>query len=162
MQAYGFPVGPMTLMDEVGLDVAFHVAKDLGKALGYRVSSGDTRSLEDLMEKKCLGRKSGKRILSLFQEKSFDIIGKSKGKQVNPDAISILAKYKNNTKDMLSREDIQKRLTYRMVNEAVQCLQMGFYKNPVEGDIGAVFWSRVSPFSRRTLFAFVISVVYSL
>ena len=37
LKKWGFPVGPITLNDEVGSDVAFHVAKFLSGHLGVRM-----------------------------------------------------------------------------------------------------------------------------
>ena len=58
---FGFPVGPATLADEVGLDVGQHVAEDLGKEFGARMGGGGTDLLNHIVQDlKCLGRKSGK------------------------------------------------------------------------------------------------------
>merc|ERR1712168_1184081 len=54
----GFPVGIATLIDEVGIDVAAHVAEDLGKAYGERFEGGNPEVLKGLVEAKCMGRKS--------------------------------------------------------------------------------------------------------
>merc|ERR1711862_210269 len=56
----GFPVGVATLIDEVGIDVAAHVAEDLGKAYGARFQGGNPELLKDLVEANMCGRKSGK------------------------------------------------------------------------------------------------------
>lgn len=49
MTNFGFPVGPMSLVDEVGIDVAASVGKNLLEDLGTRVGAADPRLLDDVL-----------------------------------------------------------------------------------------------------------------
>jgi len=63
LKTFGFPVGPINLADEVGIDVAGHVQSFLGDNLGVRMSSPHKNAstiLPKMMEKGLLGKKSGK------------------------------------------------------------------------------------------------------
>ncbi|XP_029982998.1 hydroxyacyl-CoA dehydrogenase trifunctional multienzyme complex subunit alpha b [Sphaeramia orbicularis] len=130
--SFGFPVGAATLIDEVGIDVAAHVAEDLGKAFGSRFGGGNVEVLKTMVEMDFKGRKSGKGCY-IYQPGL-------KVKDINPEIEDILEKYKLTPNPAVSSDsDIQYRLITRFVNEALLCLQEGILNSPLEGDVGAVF-----------------------
>jgi len=131
-KGYGFPVGVATLIDEVGVDVAAHVAEDLGLAYGERFSGGNPEVLKSMVAANCLGRKSGKGCY---------IYDGGKGERpLNNEADEIFKKYALKPVENCSAdEDLQLRLVTRFVNESIYSLQDGILRTALEGDIGAVF-----------------------
>ncbi|TMW63874.1 hypothetical protein Poli38472_014784 [Pythium oligandrum] len=138
VRKWGLPVGPITLADEVGLDVASHVNHTLSSALGVRMLGGDPKLFEEMINKGFLGKKSGKGFY--VQPKS-----KKEKKSINQEALEIVKKFQK-TDLKLSDEDAINRLVGRFVNEAVLCVQDEIIASPTEGDIGAVFGMGFPPF----------------
>mmetsp|Transcript_20161 Transcript_20161/g.35838 ORF Transcript_20161/g.35838 Transcript_20161/m.35838 type:complete len:744 (-) Transcript_20161:43-2274(-) len=138
MTSYGFPVGPVNLADEVGIDVAYHVQETLNKDLGIRMSGSDPNMLKEFMDAGLFGRKSGKGFF-LYDKKQ-------KGKPVNPEAQTIIQKYVKGEPKKFDTKTIQQRIAFPFINEAAYCLQDGIIDNAVDGDIGAVFGIGYPPF----------------
>eukprot|EP01147_Barroeca_monosierra_P007356 gene7356-504_t len=139
---YGFPVGPMTLVDEVGIDTAASVGRTLREDLGNRIGTADPELLEKVVQKGFLGRKSGK---------GLHIFPKGKGKKtVNPEVEDMISEHRKKlnkpSSGLTSTEDIQMRMVTRFVNETALCLQHEIIASPVVGDIGAVFGIGFPPF----------------
>ncbi|HEX6966495.1 MAG TPA: fatty acid oxidation complex subunit alpha FadJ [Gemmatimonadaceae bacterium] len=131
---FGFPVGPVTLLDEVGLDVGAKVGKVLQEAFGERVAPA--QSLQAVAAAGRLGRKGRK---GFFR---YDASGK-KG-AVDESVYELLP---TGTRRMVMPVDeIQQRTVLAMVNEAARCLEEGILRSPRDGDVGAVFGIGFPPF----------------
>merc|ERR1711983_444595 len=121
----GFPVGIATLIDEVGIDVASHVAEDLQKAYGERFKGGNPEVLNELV-----------------------YADGSKDRPINQEAMNLIKKYSLQAPSATAGdEDIVLRMVSRFANEAVASHQDGILATPLEGDIGAVFGLGFPPFS---------------
>jgi enoyl-CoA hydratase/long-chain 3-hydroxyacyl-CoA dehydrogenase len=135
----GMPVGPVTLIDEVGADVGLHVQHTMlaDETMGGRMAGADPAMLQAVVDKGWLGRKSGKGF--------FVYDGKKKTPNAEANAY-IEAEVKRRDAE-LSVETIQDRYLTRFVNEAAVCLQEGILKTPTDGDLGAVFGVGFLPFT---------------
>ena len=131
---WGFPVGPVTLLDEVGIDVGAKVGKILHEAFGERMAPPP--SVERLLEDQRLGKKNGRGF--------YDYSAKKKGKR--PVDASVYGVLGVEPKSELSAGEISERCVLQFVNEAAHCLGEGILRSPRDGDIGAVFGLGFPPF----------------
>ena len=136
MQQFGYPVGPMTLLDEVGIDVGIHVIEEVRPLFEPR---GITAPMDFsvLAEKGILGRKTKK---GLYR---YDLPKKKGGKPVNTE---VYALFGNKPRAPINVEETQHRISLMMVNEAVTCLQEGIISSPRDGDMGAILGLGFPPF----------------
>ncbi|HEU4641593.1 MAG TPA: fatty acid oxidation complex subunit alpha FadJ [Gemmatimonadaceae bacterium] len=134
MVEFGFPVGPITLMDEVGLDVGGKVGLVIHEAFGERLAPSE--SLARVLADGRTGRKGGKGFYR------YDASGKKAG--VDQSVYQLLPTGTNRVE--VPVVEMQQRCTLAMVNEAVRCLEEGILRSPRDGDIGAVFGIGFPPF----------------
>lgn len=135
LQDFGYPVGPMALLDEVGIDVGQKVAHTLSEAFGERMSPAP--GMDKLSADERLGKKNRRGLYLYKGQKQKD------GKQVDESVYKLLAVTPRQDFD---RDAIRERCVLQMVNEAVRCLEEGIISSPRDGDVGAVFGLGFPPF----------------
>jgi 3-hydroxyacyl-CoA dehydrogenase/enoyl-CoA hydratase/3-hydroxybutyryl-CoA epimerase len=131
---FGFPVGPVTLLDEVGLDVALKVAGVMQEAYGDHILPAPGPGVAALVKAGRLGRKSGR---------GFYIYKGGKKRGVDQSVYELLGVHPNGGP---RPAEILQRLVLGMVNEAARALGEGVVTNPRDGDIGAIFGFGFPPF----------------
>jgi 3-hydroxyacyl-CoA dehydrogenase/enoyl-CoA hydratase/3-hydroxybutyryl-CoA epimerase len=127
---FGFPVGPITLLDEVGIDIGSKVAKIVHEGLGPRLAP--PTALEKVLADGRLGRKN-RRGFYLYDASSK---GK-KDKRIDETVYDLLPDGRK--RKTIPAKELTGRVVLQMVNEAVRCLGEGILRSPRDGDIGAVF-----------------------
>ena len=132
----GFPVGPITVADEVGLDIVAHVTESSKAAFQDR--DGVIIS-EAVVEMHKDGRKGRKNKSGFY---NYDEKGKKKG--VDSSAYKY---FKGSGEKELPLDEIQDRAVMLLFKEAIACLEEGIIANATDGDIGAVFGMGFMPFT---------------
>ncbi|HET7025460.1 MAG TPA: fatty acid oxidation complex subunit alpha FadJ [Gemmatimonadales bacterium] len=131
MTKFGFPVGPVALIDEVGIDVAQKAGKVMHAAFGERLEPSEV--VGTMIADKRMGKKNGRGFYVYHQghktgpdESVYDLIG------VHPSA-----KY---------ADDLQRRLICAMLNEAALAFADGVVRSPRDGDLASVYGIGFPPF----------------
>lgn len=117
---FGMPMGPIELIDTVGLDVARGVSKVLSEAFGRDVP-GD---IEAMVDSNQLGRKTGK---GFYEWQN--------GKPIKKKPVAALV-----------TQSLTDRLILPLVNEASVCLSEGIVKDGDLLDAGVIFGTGFAPF----------------
>lgn len=132
MVDFGMPMGPMALLDEVGIDVASKVAKILGDAFGARLQASTV--VQKLYDDGRHGKKNGKG-LYLYED------GKRKGP--DPSVYKVLGIRAPQTAEAKS---VVERMVLAMVNEASLILDEKIVASAGELDLAMIMGTGFPPF----------------
>ena len=134
---FGFPVGPMQLLDEVGIDIGAKIGPILQAELGERFAPPE--AFNKLIADKRLGKKV---------QKGFYLYKDKNGKKVTKKLVdeSVYSLLNITIKDQKTNYELVQRCVFMMLNEAARCLDEGIIRNARDGDIGAIFGIGFPPF----------------
>ena len=135
LKQFGMPMGPIRLLDEVGLDVARHAGAVMAAAFGERLAA--PASLTALEQVKLLGRKGGKGFY-LYED------GRDTG--VNAEIYAALGDAVPTERREFDAQDILDRTLLAMVNEAARVLEDGIVATPGDVDLGMITGTGFPPF----------------
>jgi alkylation response protein AidB-like acyl-CoA dehydrogenase/3-hydroxyacyl-CoA dehydrogenase len=131
MLDFGMPMGPIRLLDEVGLDVAMHVAETMIDAFGERFAVPDT--LKKLVEKGHVGRKSGRGFYVYHGDKTTP----------NPEALALRW---GRAVPSVDRAALAERLALLMTNESFRVLEEGVAESADDIDFAMILGTGYAPF----------------
>ncbi len=121
---FGFPLGPIKLIDEVGIDIGDKITPILVDKLGARFEP--PAIFTSLLNDNRLGKKN---------QRGFYRYGKGRSGVDK----SVYQTLNLKPESALSEKEIAERCVMLMLNEAVRCLDEGIITRPRDGDIGAIF-----------------------
>jgi 3-hydroxyacyl-CoA dehydrogenase/enoyl-CoA hydratase/3-hydroxybutyryl-CoA epimerase len=128
MVKWGMPMGPLRLIDEIGIDVTVDIASTLEKAYGGRDRAPEI--LKKMREAKLLGRKTGAGFY------------KYEGREQSPNESLAQWRKTGTTKDDV---DLADRLMFLMVNEAARCIEEKVVESPEDADYGMILGTGFAP-----------------
>jgi len=135
---FGMPMGPLELLDEVGLDIAAHAAQSLETAYGQRMKS--SRLVAKLVAVGLKGKKSGSGFFTYAPDPK---TRRPRKGEFNPRVVEAA---KPPTSCALPFEDVRDRLGLALVNESALCLQEQVVATEGELDLATVFGMGFPPF----------------
>jgi 3-hydroxyacyl-CoA dehydrogenase / enoyl-CoA hydratase / 3-hydroxybutyryl-CoA epimerase len=135
LRRFGMPMGPLRLLDEVGLDVARHAGAVMMAAFGERLAPPPPMTA--LERTKLLGRKGGR---GFYEYED----GREKG--VNEAVYAELRSALPEQRRDIPEQEILDRTLLVMVNEAARILSEGIVATPADVDIGMITGTGFPPF----------------
>jgi 3-hydroxyacyl-CoA dehydrogenase/enoyl-CoA hydratase/3-hydroxybutyryl-CoA epimerase len=134
MLEFGMPMGPLRLLDEVGIDVAYDVAHELAEVFKGRMTVAPV--LQQVHEKGLKGRKGGAGFY----------VYRGKRERVNRRVAKTWRKPRGERVEPPPAQDIQRRLMRVMIEEAKLCLSEGVVATEDDIDTGMIFGTGFPPF----------------
>jgi 3-hydroxyacyl-CoA dehydrogenase/enoyl-CoA hydratase/3-hydroxybutyryl-CoA epimerase len=134
-RAFGMPMGPLRLIDEVGVDVSVHAGQAFHKALGERLAPAP--ALARLADSGRLGKKGSSGFYT-YQG------GRQKG--VDPSIYATLGLEEPTKRGPLDEVEIRRRLVVQMINEAARVLEEGTVGSASAVDLALIMGTGFPPF----------------
>ena len=134
---FGFPVGPIQLLDEVGIDTGTKILPVLEAAWGERFSP-PAKIFFDIFNH-YLNVKKKNRVLYIYDQNGLTT-------KTRPDAAVYSLLGVSAPQARLSARQIAERCVMMMLNEAARCFDEQVIRSARDGDIGAVFGIGFPPF----------------
>jgi 3-hydroxyacyl-CoA dehydrogenase/enoyl-CoA hydratase/3-hydroxybutyryl-CoA epimerase len=147
---WGMPMGPLRLIDEIGVDITIDIGNTLEKAYGQRDHVPTV--LLWLRDQQMLGRKTGAGFYK-YEGKTQTPNGSlvkwrrglhgelegAEGPNIPPD------KHRD-PRLRFNEEKLTHRLVFLMVNEAARCVEEGVVDSPEDADYGMILGTGFAPF----------------
>ncbi|MBX9655244.1 enoyl-CoA hydratase/isomerase family protein [bacterium] len=141
---FGFPMGPLELMDLVGAGVAAKVSQVLYEAYGDRMAPAPAWKRLTELQKSMGAAGAATKVIQ----------GKGSKKQINPQVAKVIAEVRRERQaqagpgrtEKLSHTEIAERLVFPVINEAARALDEGIVRYPEEVDMSMVFGTGFAPF----------------
>jgi 3-hydroxyacyl-CoA dehydrogenase len=134
LRRFGMPMGPLELLDQVGIDVAQHVASSLTSVL--RGLEPVPEMLSEMVGNGQLGKKSG---VGFYEY--------SKGNRGKPSSTNEAAPAPASSAEFADDglTEIQRRLVYPMLMESIRCLEEHVVDQPWAVDLAMVLGTGFAP-----------------
>src|SRR5881392_676655 len=147
---WGMPMGPLRLIDEIGVDITIDIGNTLEKAYGRR--DHVSAVLLWLRDGKMLGRKTGagfykydgkaqmpNESLAQWRRALHGEPEGAEGPNIPPD-------WHRDPRLRLNEDELAHRLIFLMVNEAARCVEEKVVDSPEDADYGMILGTGFAPF----------------
>ncbi|MBW3553040.1 MAG: enoyl-CoA hydratase/isomerase family protein [Gemmatimonadetes bacterium] len=133
--SFGMPMGPLRLLDEVGLDIAQHAGQTMNDAFGERLAPSP--ALKALEGTDRLGRKNGR---------GFYVYEEGREQHPDPAIYQELDAVAGDARRQIPERVILDRCILPMVNEAARILEEGIARSPGDVDLAMITGTGFPPF----------------
>jgi 3-hydroxyacyl-CoA dehydrogenase / enoyl-CoA hydratase / 3-hydroxybutyryl-CoA epimerase len=132
--AFGLPMGPLRLLDEVGIDIARHAGDVLHEAFGERMTPAPV--LVRMGETGRLGRKGGAGFYRY----------EGKKERIDDEVPALVLEGRGGDGERPDEPEIRARLLLAMVNEASRALEEGIARSAADVDLAMIMGTGFPPF----------------